>query len=86
MYDGGLLDMQNLCILTDHNAQIDITMANGPLVFNLFATLAEYEQELIIECTHAGLKTARVRGRLGERSGKMDVATLKHSHACNDRS
>lgn len=38
-------------VLTGHGAQIDTTTANGRLVFGLFATLAEYERELIIERT-----------------------------------
>ena len=52
-------------ILTGHGTQMDTTTANGRLVFGLFATLAEYERELIIERTHAGLKAARARGRMG---------------------
>src|SRR3954471_18990034 len=38
-------------VLTGHGAQIDTTTANGRLVFGLFAALAEYERELIIERT-----------------------------------
>lgn len=43
-------------VLTGHGAQIDTTTPDGRLVFGLFATLAEYERELIIERTNAGLK------------------------------
>lgn len=64
-------------VLTGHGAQIDTTTPNGRLVFGLFATLAEYERELIIERTHAGLIAARARGRMGGRPRKMDVATLR---------
>jgi DNA invertase Pin-like site-specific DNA recombinase len=63
-------------VLTGHGAQIDTTTSNGRLVFGLFAALAEYERELIIERTHAGLKAARARGRMGGRPRKMDTSTL----------
>jgi DNA invertase Pin-like site-specific DNA recombinase len=36
-------------------------------VFNLFASLAEFERELIRERTHAGLSSARARGQVGGR-------------------
>ena len=68
-------------VLTGHGAQIDTTTPNGRLIFGVFAALAEYERELIIERTHAGLKAARARGRLGGRPRKMDVATLKMAMA-----
>lgn len=49
------------------NDPIDTTNAQGRLVFNLFASLAEFERELISERTHAGLSAARARGRVGGR-------------------
>jgi DNA invertase Pin-like site-specific DNA recombinase len=51
-----------LVSLTD---AINTTSAQGQLVINLFASLAEFERELIRERTHAGLASARARGRLG---------------------
>ncbi len=51
------------------------------MVFGLFAALAEYERELIIERTHAGLKAARARGRMGGRPRKMDAATIRMAMA-----
>ena len=68
-------------VLTGHGAQIDTTTPDGRLVFGLFATLAEYERELIIERTNAGLKAARARGRTGGRPRKMDEATLRMASA-----
>ncbi len=47
------------------NDPIDTTTAQGRLVFNLFGSLAEFERELIVERTRAGLSAARARGRLG---------------------
>ena len=49
------------------NDPIDTTSAEGRLVFNLFASLAEFERELIRERTQAGLTAARARGRVGGR-------------------
>jgi DNA invertase Pin-like site-specific DNA recombinase len=49
------------------NDPIDTTSAQGRLVFNLFASLAEFERELIRERTNAGLSAARARGRVGGR-------------------
>lgn len=49
---------------------------HGQLIFGIFASLAQFERELIIERTHAGLKAARARGRMGGRPRKMDRATL----------
>lgn len=63
-------------VLTGHGAQIDTTTANGRLVFGIFASLAEFERELIVERTQAGLVAARARGRNGGRPRKMDKHVL----------
>lgn len=68
-------------VLTGHGAQIDTTTPNGRLVFGLFAALAEFERELIVERTNAGLAAARARGRSGGRPRKVDAATLKMAAA-----
>ena len=49
------------------NDPIDTTTAQGRLSFNLFASLAEFERDLIRERTRAGLSSARARGRKGGR-------------------
>jgi DNA invertase Pin-like site-specific DNA recombinase len=46
---------------------IDTTTAAGKLVFHVFGALAEFERQLILERTQAGLSAARARGRLGGR-------------------
>lgn len=51
-----------LISLTD---AINTTLAQERLVLNLFASLAEFELELIREQTYAGLAAARARGRVG---------------------
>lgn len=49
------------------NDPIDTTTAQGRLVFNIFASLAEFEREMTRERTLAGLQAARSRGRVGGR-------------------
>ncbi len=46
---------------------IDTTTASSEMVFNIFATLAQFERRLIQERTQAGLKAARARGKKGGR-------------------
>ena len=46
---------------------IDTGSSGGRLVFHIFASLAEFERDLISERTHAGLQAARARGRRGGR-------------------
>ena len=57
---------------------IDTTTAQGRLVFNLFASLAEFERDMIRERTKAGLAAARARGRIGGRpKGLTPAAQIK---------
>ena len=49
------------------NDSIDTTTPQGKLTFHLFAALAEFEREIIVERTKAGLSAARARGRVGGR-------------------
>jgi DNA invertase Pin-like site-specific DNA recombinase len=49
------------------NDPTDTTRPQGRLSFNLFASLAEFERDLIRERTQAGLSAARARGRNGGR-------------------
>jgi DNA invertase Pin-like site-specific DNA recombinase len=54
---------------------LNTTSAQGRLIFNMFASLAEFEKDLIRERTMAGLKSARARGRMGGRpKGLSDKA------------
>lgn len=57
---------------------IDTTTPQGRLVLNIFASLAEFERDLIRERTKAGLEAARARGRKGgRRSGLSPEAQKK---------
>jgi DNA invertase Pin-like site-specific DNA recombinase len=60
---------------------IDTTTSGGRLVFNIFASLAEFEREIIRERTKAGLQAARARGRQGGRPKKLtkkQIEMLQH--------
>lgn len=46
---------------------LDTTSAHGKLIFDMFASLAEYERSRLSERTKAGLAAAKARGRLGGR-------------------
>ncbi|AJW62972.1 DNA-invertase hin [Elizabethkingia miricola] len=54
--------------ITDH---IDTTTPQGRLFFNISASFAEFEKDLIRERTKAGLEAARARGRKGGRRRGM---------------
>jgi len=56
---------------------IDTTPSNGRLIFNIFASLAEFERDLIRERTKAGLAAARARGRVGGRPKAPTLNTPK---------
>ncbi len=60
---------------------IDTTTVTGRLVFGIFATLAEFERDLIHERTMAGLAAARARGRAGGRPRVMTKQKLKAAMA-----
>lgn len=64
-------------VLSGHGASIDTTSPSGKLVFGIFAALAEFERELIVERTRAGLAAARARGRSGGRPYTMTAAKLR---------
>jgi DNA invertase Pin-like site-specific DNA recombinase len=68
-------------VLTGQGAQIDTTTAAGKLIFGIFAALAEFERELIVERTKAGIAAARARGRNGGRPYKMTAAKVRLAQA-----
>ncbi|WP_317046718.1 recombinase family protein [Spirosoma pollinicola] len=64
--------------LVSLNDPIDTTTAQGRLVFRIFASLAEFEREVIRERTLAGLASARRRGQLlGRRKGLSKAGEQK---------
>jgi DNA invertase Pin-like site-specific DNA recombinase len=63
---------------------IDTTTTTGKLIFHIFGALAEFERNLIIERTQAGLKAGRARGKIGGRPPKLSPdqkKVLKSMHA-----
>ena len=62
--------------LTD---SIDTTTPQGRLILNIFASLAEFERDLIRERTKAGLEAARARGRKGGRRSGLSAEAQKKS-------
>jgi DNA invertase Pin-like site-specific DNA recombinase len=57
--------------------QLDSTTSGGRLIFHIFASLAEFERDIIRERTHAGLAAARARGRKGGRPKGVDEKKRK---------
>lgn len=73
-----------------NDGAIDTTSASGELVFNIFASMAQFERRLIQERTQAGLKAARARGNKGGRKPVLaddpKVKTAKKMHTDKDLS
>jgi DNA invertase Pin-like site-specific DNA recombinase len=55
---------------------IDTSTSGGKLIFHIFSALAEFERDLIQERTQAGLKAARVRGKMGGRPPLLDTRQI----------
>ena len=55
---------------------IDTSTATGRFTFNVFASLAEFEREIIRERTMAGLTAAKARGRTGGRKPGLSKEAL----------
>ncbi len=81
LVDGFIKQKIGFKVLAGQGAQIDVTTPNGKMIFGIFATLAEFERELISERTKAGLASARARGRKGGRRRKMDAPMIKMAMA-----
>lgn len=60
---------------------INTSTATGRFTFNIFASLAEFEREIISERTKAGLNSARARGRKGGRPAGYSKETIKKIRA-----
>jgi len=60
---------------------IDTSTAQGKLMFNIFSSLAEFEKDLIIERTNAGLNAARARGRCGGRPKGLSKKSMEKAKA-----
>ena len=63
---------------------IDTTTNGGRLIFHIFASLAEFERDLIRERTNAGLAAARARGRVGGRPSVMNAKKVEKARTLYD--
>ncbi|MBO6098471.1 MAG: recombinase family protein [Aeriscardovia sp.] len=50
---------------------IDTSTPGGMLTYNIFASIAQFEHDLLVERTTAGMAAARARGRHGGRPPKL---------------
>lgn len=64
--------------------QLDTTSPSGKLVFHVFGAISEFERSLIRERTAAGLKSARMRGRLGGRPRVFSDNSLEIAQSLYD--
>ncbi len=64
---------------------IDTSSSGGKLVFHIFASLAEFERDLVRERTHAGLQAARARGRVGGRPSLLSGDKLRTARKLYER-
>lgn len=55
---------------------IDTSTPGGRLIFHVMGAMAQFERDLIVERTHAGLAAARERGRTGGRPSVMTAEKL----------
>jgi DNA invertase Pin-like site-specific DNA recombinase len=60
---------------------INTTTPSGKLTFHLFASLAEFERDILRQRVNAGLKAARRRGRVGGRPKALNDDDLKKARA-----
>src|SRR5579871_4036709 len=74
------LEMRDVGLLS-LTENIETGSAAGKLIFHVFASLAEFERNLIRERTRAGLDAARARGRLGGRKPKLDAKQVHEIRA-----
>ncbi len=77
------LDTQKVA-LKSLQESIDTGTPTGKLVFHFFGALAEFERNLIVERTNAGLQAARARGIKGGRKRKLDATKLKMAQTMYD--
>jgi DNA invertase Pin-like site-specific DNA recombinase len=60
---------------------IDTSTSTGRLFFYIVASLSEYEREMIVERTKAGLEAARLKGRVGGRKKGLSKQALIKANA-----
>ncbi|MET9073816.1 recombinase family protein [Streptomyces sp. NPDC004232] len=76
----GALREQGIGFRSLHES-LDTTTPGGRLVFHVFAALAEFIRELIVQGTHEGLAAARARGERLGRPPAMTEEQIRHARA-----
>ncbi len=76
----GLLRRRGVGFHSLHEA-LDTTTPGGRLVFHVFAALAEFIREMIVEGTHEGLAAARTRGQRLGRPPALSVEQIRQARA-----
>jgi DNA invertase Pin-like site-specific DNA recombinase len=64
--------------------KIDTGSAVGELVFNMFATLAQFERQLNSERTKSALDALRARGRKGGRKATLSLKQIRQAKTLMD--
>ncbi|MER6018826.1 recombinase family protein [Streptomyces anulatus] len=62
---------------TSLHERLDTLTPGGRLIFHVFAALAEFIRELIVQGTNEGLAAARARGRVGGRPSVVNDKLLR---------
>lgn len=78
----GELDARGIGFRSVHES-IDTTTSTGRLIFHIFAALAEFERDLIVDRTKAGLAAARDRGAKPGRKPALtsdQIAIVRQMH------
>jgi len=60
---------------------LDTTTPGGRLVYHVTGAIAEFERSLLVARTHAGLASAKARGRHGGRPMKLGPEQVAHARA-----
>jgi DNA invertase Pin-like site-specific DNA recombinase len=67
------------------HAGVDTSTPNGLLVFGTFASIAEFERELVRDRVRSGLAAAKAKGkRLGRPKVAVDIAEITRLRAEGD--
>ncbi|SMF83547.1 Resolvase, N terminal domain [Tistlia consotensis] len=59
---------------------INTTTPGGKMVFHIFSAVAEFQRDIIVENTNAGLAAARRRGRQLGRRPKLTLEDVAEAH------
>ena len=64
---------------------INTTTPGGKLIFHIFASIAEFQRDVIRENTVLGLEAAKRRGKTLGRPRKLDIETVLEAHRLQEQ-